>query len=460
MAISPHSTRQALARNIAGARRKLLSSWQFLRMIGRSFTTGHLETTAKNERLLEIEVFWASFLSAAATFNAAFAVRLGASNQEVGLLSSMPALLAFLVTIPAGRYFSRKARWMPLIVQSLFLHRLGFLVIALIPWLPLPARDSILIWTLIAFTVPAHFFGVGWNSMLADAIPEVKRAKVFAMRNIVSAIAVTGGIFAAGQWLEYAPFPINYQMMYMVGFAASMISLYYIAKVRLPDRQRTPPVITETQLQQVSAREWLIRVFGRQGVLRREPDFNRMVINTFLHGLGLWMIGPLYVLYYVRVLDASDGWLGLNGTLANLTPIVGYYLWQRATVRWGENQVLKWSITTIGIYPLLVGTTPDLTMILVWTALYGLLAPGVNLSHFPMLLKVCPADERPLYMGVYTTLMNAGAFIMPMVGVIFADIFGIGPVLIGGGILCLIGSASFVFNPLRTADSMAARNGG
>jgi MFS family permease len=82
------------------------------------------------------------------------------------------------------------------------------------------------------------------------------------------------------------------------------------------------------------------------------------------------------------------------------------------------------------------------------------------LSHFPMLLKVCPADERPLYMGIYTTMMNAGAFIMPMIGVVLADFFGIVPVLVGGGILSLIGSASFVLNPLRTPDSMAVRNGG
>jgi hypothetical protein len=442
------------------ARRRLLALWQHLLKIARNFGTGHLETTAKNERLLEIEVFWASFLSAAATFNAAFAVRLGASNPEVGLLSSMPALLAFLVTIPAGRYFSRKAQWMPLIVQSLFLHRLGFLVIALLPWLPLPDRDSVLIWTLIAFTIPAHFFGVGWNSMLADAVPEVKRAKVFAMRNIFSAIAVTGGIFAAGQWLEYAPFPVNYQVMYMVGFAASMLSLYYIAKVRLPDRQQPIAVATETPLPRTSPRAWLVKAFGRQGILRREPDFYRITVNTFLHGVGLWMIGPLYILYYVRVLDASDGWLGLNGTLANLTPILGFYLWQRATVRWGENKVLKWTITLIGVYPLMVGVSPDLSLILVWTALYGLLAPGVSLSHFPMLLKVCPADERPLYMGIYTTMMNAGAFIMPMIGVVLADFFGIVPVLVGGGILSLIGSASFVLNPLRTPDSMAVRNGG
>ena len=43
------------------------------------------------------------------------------------------------------------------------------------------------------------------------------------------------------------------------------------------------------------------------------------------------MIGPLYMLYYVRTLGATDGWIGMNGTLANLTPIFGFYLWQRSS---------------------------------------------------------------------------------------------------------------------------------
>jgi MFS family permease len=421
------------------------------------FAMDQLDQTTKNARFMLIEIFWASFLSVAATFNAAFAVRLGASNQEIGWLTSIPALLAFVVTIPAGRYFSHHKAWMPLILRSLFTYRLGFLVVALLPWLPFAAKDALLIWTLIAFTVPAHFFAVGWNSMLADAIPEANRAKLFAVRNSLAAVALTGGIFVAGLWLEWMPFPYNYQILYGIGFVASMISLYYIAKIRIPDRDQPPVTAMASALAKLTLGQRWQKIFGAQGLFRSQPDFLRITINTFAHGLGLWMVAPLYVLYFVRELDAQEGWLGLNGMLANLTPVLGYYLWQKATTRWGENRVLKLSITVIGVYPLLVGASPSLTLILAWTALHGLIAPGVNLGHFPMLLKICPAEERPLYMSVYTTIMNLGAFVMPLIGVVLADQFGLMPVLMAGGILCLIGSASFVVWPLRTVDSLSVR---
>lgn len=419
------------------------------------FSSRSLEINQKNARYLQTEIFWSSILSAAASFNAAFALRLGATNQEVGLLTSLPALLALLVTIPSGHYFSRHSRWMPLILRSLFAYRVGFLVVALLPWLPFPGKETALIWILIGFTLPAHFFAVGWSSMLAQAIPEVDRARVFAMRNGVSAIALTGGIFLAGLWLEMAPFPISYQALYSVGFLTSLVSLYYIGKIQLADAPLPQSMNSGQPHPAIWAR--LRSALAPGGIFRQEKDFVRMVVNTFAHGLGLWMIGPLYVLYFVRQLGANEGWLGLNGMLTNLTPVLGFYLWQRATVRWGENRVLKWTITICGLYPVLVGATSSLTWILVWTALNGLLVPGITLSHFPMLLKVCPDEARPLFMGVYTSIMNVGAFVMPLIGVFLASIFGLEPVLMGGGLLCLLGSALFVLNPLQTPDSLLVR---
>jgi MFS family permease len=426
---------------------------RWLRLLGReadrirdAVAPADLDVTEHNIRNLYIEVFWAAILSAAAAFNAPFALRLGATNTEIGLLTSIPALLALLVTIPSGQILGRQARRMPSLIWSLYIYRAGFLMAALVPWLPGTDKGTALVWLLVAFTTPAHFFGVGWSSMLADVIPEVKRARVFAVRNILAALATTGGVFLAGQWLEYSDFPRNYQVMYLVGVAASMLSLYYILKLRVPDSTvpRQP-----ASFQAV----W----HGFRQAATTQPDFIRIVGNTLAHGIGLWLVAPLYVLYFVRTLGANEGWIGLNNTVANLAPVVGYYAWQRAVHRWGENRVLKWTISGIGLYPVLVGLTPDLTPILVWTALNGLVAPGINLSHFSMLLKVCPDGERPAYLGIYTSVMNVGAFIMPLLGVYLADIFGLAPVLVVGGVICLAGSSLFRVRALQTPDSLATR---
>jgi MFS family permease len=445
---------QTLAQRVQGVGRRLSSVQVWKGVYG-------LDLPRRNVRYLEVEVFWAAFLSAAATFSAAFALRLGASNQEIGLLSSLPALMALLITIPSGHFLSRRTQVMPWLIRSLLLHRLGFLLVVLVPWLPFAAKGSALVWLLVLFTLPAHFFGVGWNSMLADAIPEVERTRVFAVRNGVSAIALTGGIYLAGLWLEYGSFPWNYQILYGAGFVTSLLSIFYIRKLQIPDQLSTQLETTLPLPDQPrrSPRQHIARWIRTADKFRGHADFMRIVLNTFLHGLGLWMVAPLYIIYFVRGLGANEGWLGLNGMLGNVTPVLGYYLWQRAIERWGEKPILKWTIVLVGVYPMLVGFSPSLAIILIWTGLNGLLVPAIGLSHFFMLLKICPDRERPLFMGVYTTIMNMGAAVMPLVGVVAADRFGIVPVLVVGGILAVIGSASFLFNPLRTEDSLIVRRG-
>jgi len=130
---------------------------------------------------------------------------------------------------------------------------------------------------------------------------------------------------------------------------------------------------------------------------------------------------------FVRTLGASDGWIGLYGTLGNLTPVLVYYVWQRAIGRWGEKRVLTSVVSVAGLYGVLVGLTPSLILILVWTALNGFIAAGINLSQFSILLKVCPDGDRPTYLGVYTTVLNSFAFVMPLLGVYLAGRFGIAP---------------------------------
>ncbi len=403
-----------------------------------------------NIQNLFLELPPAAVLSGAAAFNAAFALRLGASNEEIGLLSSIPALLAVVVLIPSGQILGRRSQRMPLINWSLFLHRLGFLLLALVPFVPGIAQGTAVIWLLIACNPPAQFFSIGWNSMLADVLPESRRARVFAIRNILNGVTVTLSIFLFGLWLDHVVFPINYQVMYAVGWICSMVSSYYITRLKVPDSYVPPP--------RASASRPSFSLRQRLGdIWQKHPDFVRITINTFLTNITIWMIGPIYILYYVRQLGATEGWIGLNGTLASLTPILGNILWQRWVWRWGEKKLLTWSVFCIPLYPILVGMTPDLRVILIWTAIYSAILPLANMSHFSLLLKICPDAERPQFLGLFSTVMNIGATVAPLVGVYLAEIFGFATVLIAGGIVSVVGSASYLVLRLSTPDALDAR---
>lgn len=423
------------------------------RLLWRFFKINLKNSGDRNAWYLVVELFFAAFLGSAATFNAAYAIRLGADNVQVSLLSSIPALLAVLVSFPAGQFLQRQTRRMPWILGTLFAYRASFLLVAVSPFLHIlgikPGLLTVLI--LVISTAPAHFFNVGWIAMLADVVPEGRRAAVFAARNIVSQVTAGVMIFLCGQWLSSAVFPFNYQVMYTFGFVASLGSMYCLLQLRVPDS-----IIASAP--KATARIRSLREFAliSRAAMREHPGFSRIAANTFMHGFGVWMAAPLYALYFVRQLNASDAWLGLNGTIVSIATIAGFSLWRWLLTRWGEPISLKRTIVLIGIYPVLVGLTHSLPLILVFGVLNGFVTPGVTLSHFNTLLKVTPADARPRYTAIYTTIMNIGASICPMISIAIAGWIGLSPMLIVAGLLSIAGSTAFWWHPVQVPETSAA----
>ena len=405
----------------------------------------------RNAWYLVVEIFWASMLAAAATFNAAFAIRLGASNSEISLLSSVPALMAVLVSIPAGRFLRRRPHRRPWLLWSLWVHRFGYVLVALVPWLPgewFPP-GFLLVLIVVIVSIPAHFFNVGFIPMLSEVIPEDMRASVVSARNIFYNIVLSVSGLLYGFWLDRVVFPINYQALYLFGFACSMLSMFYLTKIDLPD---SPPTPADPPAYKTFTARWEMAV----GSLRRYPGFLRITVNTLLHGLGVWLAVPLYVLYFVREMGATEGWIGINSTVASLTTIVGYTLWRWIIARRGEPDILRITIVCVGLYPLAVGLLDSLPLILLATGVNGLLVPGVGLSHFNILLKVIPEQDRPGYTAIYITIANIGAFICPLLGVALAEVYGLAPTLVVCGLLSIIGSTSFWFWPVtHNAQSKA-----
>ena len=67
----------------------------------------------KNFLNVQIDAIGIGMASAAATFLPVFFTRLGASNVEVGLLTSMPALTGLILAIPLGRFLQSRRQIVP-----------------------------------------------------------------------------------------------------------------------------------------------------------------------------------------------------------------------------------------------------------------------------------------------------------------------------------------------------------
>ena len=178
------------------------------------------------------EVFWATFLIAATSFNAAYAIRLGASDQEIGYLSSIGALFAIFLSIPVGRWLQRSKHKQNLILGSLSLYRFGFVIIALAPWLNFSGMNdgTLVVILLILFSITNRPFIIGFPPMQSEVIPPQRQAAVISARMQVFHAVRSLSVFLLGLWLNAIIFPLNYQIMYLVTFGLSVISVILLFK--------------------------------------------------------------------------------------------------------------------------------------------------------------------------------------------------------------------------------------
>jgi MFS family permease len=412
----------------------------------------------RNIWYLYIEVFWAGIFLAALAFNATYALRLGATNTQIGWLSSIPALLAMVVLVPAARFLETKSDRAPWLTWSLIVGRALFVGAALAPWvLPRFAAQAVVA-VLILRAIPMQFYSAGFTPMLADVIPPRDRALVLANRSIISSATVAVCTYLFGQWMDlatrlpWAGFPFNYQLVYILGAIAGVMSGYFVSRVRPPKTQvirRERPEFKAARLREIQ------ETF--QTLVRRNRAFVRIVINTFIFNLGAWMVGPLYMIFFIRQLNASDGWVGLNTTLANIGVISGNLLWRRIVDRKGAGWSLRAAVPLAASYAFLVSFFPNLNLILLFGVLINLVNPGVNLSHGNILYTLTPKERRASYMALYATISNVGAFIAPMIGVALSEAIDIRWILLGGGALRLIGAGMFhVFSIEPKEEAFAA----
>jgi MFS family permease len=392
------------------------------------------------------------------TYLSVFVVRLGASSLLVSLLTSLPAVLMAVLSIPVGLWVERQPDPIRLTNRVRLFHRGAFLVVALLPFVfrRYLAQAVVVVWALNS--VPATAINLSWMAVVAEIVPPRRRPSVngtrWALLSIVTAVAVA--VF--GYVLERLDFPINYQIVFAVSFLSGLGSIYFFGLLELPPSSARPAMVESAPGTQVitapaAARRptslALEQVKSSARSLLDAPIFGRYLLATAVLRLGLNMPVALYSIYWIRHLDASDLWIGWRATASSLALIVGYYLWGRVASRKGHHLVLVACTVGVGLYPVLTAFVTDQVWLPLVGVVYGFFVTGIDLSFFDTLLHVCPPDRRASYIALNTFFANLMIFCAPMLGSLLDRWLGIRAVFfIAGGVHLL---AVLLFRLLHVA---------
>lgn len=391
----------------------------------------------KNFLNVQIDAIGIGLASAAATFLPVFFTRLGASNVEVGLLTSMPALTGLILAIPLGRFLQSRRQIVPwfsaarlMVVSS---YAFTGLVTLLIPDVH-QIRAVLLIWA--AATLPQTIVAVCFSVVMNAVAGPNHRYDLMSRRWSILGVTTAITVALVGQVLDTIVFPLNYQIAFLGLSVGGLISFYYSSHINLPDQQ------VETGL---SGSSWLDRLRDYIRLIAGEPAFVRFSLKRLVYMFGATLAVPLFPLYFVREVQASDAWIGVINTAQSAILLLGYFLWTRTTRMRGSRFVLVWTTLGMAIYPALVAFTHRVEMIAIYAGISGIFQAGIDLVFFDELMKTVPPQYSATFVSLAQSMQYLAAILAPILGTLLADSYGLGVGLLVSALVRLVGFGLFAW---------------
>jgi len=427
------------------------------------------DTNRLNFYYLYADILWFG-ITAGSTLNflAIYLTRLGASSLQIGLLTAGPAAIQLLFSLPVGRSLER----LPVIratYSAALLQRLGHVILIFLPWF-LDGSEQIWVILLIVLvgSVPGTVLMIGFNAMLADLVPVSLRGTVIGRRNALLAISLTLSTLMCGLILDRVAFPLNYQIVFLLGGVSAMVSTYQITRLRYPERspervnqpqgeraQLNVPTQPTAQVwpggQAASPTSWIaasLRFLRRGGARRLLPldllktPFGAFILSYLVFYFAQYVGIPLYPPYMVRDLGLKDSQISLGFVFFYLTMFLGSLQIHRIARRWGHRGVLIAGGMLFSVYPFLFVLAKDATLYYLASILGGFVWALVSAGLLNRLMERVPEDERPQGMALHNLVMNTGILSGSLTGPLIGDLMGLRPALFVSGLLRL--AAGFV----------------
>lgn len=340
-----------------------------------------------------------------------YALSLGASISQIGMLNAFPTLLGNILQLPYGILAGRISNRKVLIAIGSLWNRCSWLLIAFLPFLvKLEWGVSILI-VLATLRVVGATLGVpAWIAIQAEIVPKPIRGRHYANRNIIMNIVALAAVLFAGKILTLR-YPVNYRILFVLAWITGLVSLWAFLQIKV---QQAP------QSTRTSAAQREKRGFS----LRHNKDFAYYCLAFFVWSLGVNLISPLTPVYFIQDLNGTEALWAYVQSAAIIGTILCQRYWGRLTDVFGQKNIMVKAGLGAAMVPFWWFIAPNPLLGLAVQFWGGIMWGGHNLAAFNLLLEVTPDSSRSLYVGVYNALIGLATAGGQLLGGFMAELMG------------------------------------
>jgi len=353
-----------------------------------------------NFRHLVFDVLWFGLaFPAIDRFRDVYAIRLGADAGQLTLIASLPALVLLFMSSIAARWMSRFSSSNASIQAPGIVFRLMFLFPALTAFIPTQFQ---LPWLIMSFVVPAIGQGisaVGFVVLMREAVSGSSIPTLSGRRTMMMNVSVAVSGLAMGFWLERAPFPINYQVMFVLAFVLSLASWWHVRQVKPISELVAPPSLTEPRVN-----PW------------KNPAFQLVAVILAMSFVTFSAIRPLISLYMVNHLHADEWFLSNFGLVELVAGALIALFTSKMIERIGNRAMIAVGLIGTGIAAVIIAVAQTLPVTLISAAVGGATWTMVAIAQFSYFSEMAPHENKEAYTTAYHQVVFTALFIGPILG--------------------------------------------
>jgi hypothetical protein len=387
---------------------------------------------------VQIDAIGIGLASAAGPFLSVFLTQLGATNFQVGLLTAMPAFTGLFSAIAIGAFLQSRRHIVPWFSTARFMVVMSYALTGIAPFIvprQYVVQAILAIW--MAVTIPQTVVSVAFSVVMNAVAGPKGRYALMSRRWSLLGMTTSLTVIVVGWILDRIGFPLNYQVVFIGLSAGGLISYYFSSHIALPDAAPRPRAAGQSLPQ---------RLKGYVNLIRSERPFLSFTARQFIYNTGLSFAAPLFPIYFVRTVHATNAWIGTINSVQMFVMLFGYFLWARQGRVRGSRFVLLWATAGLALYPALAALTGRVELIAIFAGIAGVFLAGVNLVFFDELMKTVPVEHSATFVSVAQSLQYFSAVVSPLLGTTLADHAGIQTALAVSTLVRLAGFGLFALS--------------
>lgn len=339
------------------------------------------------------------------TYLSAFALFLKATTTQIGILASVPPLLASFVQLLSAWLGHVTGKRHAIILAGASLQAFAWLPILLLPLLYTGYAVPLLIAGVILFHAGGHLASPQWSSLLGDLVPARRRGRFFALRTGLMTATTFAALMIGGTLLHLFSTRDatlgGFVTLFAVACAARFVSVYHLSRMQDPYGHVAAMEIP-------IGRDWWQRL-RRSNAVRFSLFFATMQFAVAI-------ASPFFTVYMLRDLEFSYFQFTVNSGTAVLAQFLTLAQWGRISDVFGNRRILAVTGLFIPLMPLLWTFSSNFWYLVAIQALSGLSWAGFTLSAGNFIYDLIAPERRATYLAVHNVLASIGVFAGAMLG--------------------------------------------